>query len=372
MTVPARSGLLGETLAVRSISKSYGEHSILHDFSLEVAAGEFVTLLGPSGSGKTTILMAVAGFVPIDSGEILLGGRDFSTLPPHKRGLGVVFQSYLLFPHMTVRENVAFPLTLRGTAKAEIAARVTETLDLVGLMGLEDRLPRQLSGGQQQRAALARALVFRPAVLLMDEPLGALDKKLREQMQFEIKAIQRRLGITILYVTHDQEEAMFLSDRIVVMQGGKIEQMGTAQELYGRPASRFVAEFLGDANVLEGRVVAEADDRAVEIELDSGLRMWSAGNRAAPGSRVTMIVRSSKMRVCEPDFSAEGFKLMAEGEIEDIAYVRNSVRMRIHVPAVGGTLQVQHQDDQVRTGTFTKDRVHLAYQPRDVWLIAQP
>jgi putative spermidine/putrescine transport system ATP-binding protein/mannopine transport system ATP-binding protein len=365
------SATLGETLAVRSISKSYGEHSILRDFSLEVAAGEFVTLLGPSGSGKTTILMAVAGFVPIDSGQILLGGRDFSALPPHKRGLGVVFQSYLLFPHMTVRENVAFPLTLRGTPRAEIAARVAETLELVGLKDLEERLPRQLSGGQQQRAALARALVFRPAVLLMDEPLGALDKKLREQMQFEIKAIQRRLGVTILYVTHDQEEAMYLSDRIVVMQGGRIEQMGTAQELYGRPASRFVAEFLGDANVLEGRVVAAAGEREVEIELESGLRMWSAGNRATPGSRVTMIVRSSKVRVCEPDFSADGFKLMAEGEIEDIAYVRNSVRMRVRVPAVGGTLQVQHQDDLVRGGSLGTPRVHLAYQPRDVWLIAQ-
>ena len=372
MTAAARSGTLGETLALRSISKSYGELSILHDFSLDVAAGEFVTLLGPSGSGKTTILMAVAGFVPVDSGQILLGGRDFSALPPHKRGLGVVFQSYLLFPHMTVRENVAFPLTLRGVSKPEIDARVAETLELVGLKGLEDRLPRQLSGGQQQRAALARALVFRPAVLLMDEPLGALDKKLREQMQFEIKAIQRRLGITILYVTHDQEEAMYLSDRIVVMQGGKIEQMGTAQELYGRPASRFVAEFLGDANVLEGRVVAAADEREVEIELETGLRMWSAGNPAALGSRVTMIVRSSKVRVCEPGFRAEGFRLMAEGEIEDIAHVRNSVRMRVHVPAVGGTLQVQHPDDLIPGGSLARERVHLAYQPRDVWLIAQP
>ncbi len=371
MTARSRSGSLGEALAVRSISKSYGELSILREFSLDVAAGEFVTLLGPSGSGKTTILMAVAGFVSIDSGQILMGGRDFSALPPHKRGLGVVFQSYLLFPHMTVRENVAFPLTLRGSPKARIAARVSETLALVGLEGLEDRLPRQLSGGQQQRAALARALVFRPAVLLMDEPLGALDKKLREQMQFEIKAIQRRLGVTILYVTHDQEEAMYLSDRIVVMQGGRIEQMGTAQELYGRPASRFVAEFLGEANVLEGRVVAAADEREVEIELDSGLRMWSAGSPATPGSRVTMVVRSSKMRVCESGFSADGFKLMAEGEVEDIAYVRKSVRMRVRVPAVGGTLQVQHQDDLIRDGSLARERVHLAYQPRDVWLIAQ-
>jgi len=366
------SATLGETLTVRSISKSYGEHSILRDFSLEIAAGEFVTLLGPSGSGKTTILMAVAGFVPIDSGQILLGGRDFSALPPYKRGLGVVFQSYLLFPHMTVRENVAFPLTLRNTPKAEIVARVAETLELVGLKGLENRLPRQLSGGQQQRAALARALVFRPAVLLMDEPLGALDKKLREQMQFEIKAIQRRLGITVLYVTHDQEEAMYMSDRIVVMHGGKIEQTGTAQELYGRPASRFVAEFLGDANVLEGRVVAAANEREVEIELASGLRMWSTGNSAAVGEQVTMIVRSSKVRVCDAGFNAEGFRLMAEGEVEDVAHVRNSVRLRVNVPAVGGTLQVQHQEDLVPDGPLARERVHLAYQPRDVWLIAQP
>jgi ABC-type Fe3+/spermidine/putrescine transport system ATPase subunit len=242
----------GAAVALRGLTKRYGEVTAARDVTLDVRAGEFLTLLGPSGSGKTTTLMMVAGFVLPDAGAVEIDGRDVTWLDPNRRGLGMVFQSYLLFPHLTVARNVAFPLEVRRTPRPRIQARVADVLDLVQLRGLEDRYPRQLSGGQQQRVALARALVYEPPVLLMDEPLGALDKKLREQMQLEIKRIQSRLGVTVLYVTHDQTEALTMSDRIAVMRGGRVEQVGAPDELYEGPANRFVADFLGESNFLQG------------------------------------------------------------------------------------------------------------------------
>jgi putative spermidine/putrescine transport system ATP-binding protein len=232
------------------VRKSYGTLAALDDVSLEVASGEFITLLGPSGSGKTTLLMVLAGFIRPDSGETRFGERDVSLVPPHKRNVGMVFQNYALFPHMTVAGNVAYPLKLRGVGKAEIGERVARALDLVQLSGLGERQVDQLSGGQKQRVALARAIVFEPRILLMDEPLSALDKKLREQMQIEVRHLHQRLGMTTVYVTHDQREALTMSDRIAVIDRGRFRQIGTPREIYGRPESRFIAGFIGESHFL--------------------------------------------------------------------------------------------------------------------------
>jgi ABC-type Fe3+/spermidine/putrescine transport system ATPase subunit len=240
----------GQSVQLDCVRKAYGRTVVLRDFSLEIPAGRFCTLLGASGSGKTTLLKLIAGFETLDSGAIRIGGRDVSRTPVNRRNIGMVFQNYALFPHMSVRDNVAFGLDMRRVPKPEAAARVAEAMAMVGLDGFGARYPRELSGGQQQRVALARALVIRPDILLMDEPLGALDKNLRASLQSEIKRLQARLGVTIVFVTHDQEEALHMSDLIVVLERGTIEQVGTPRELYQRPANRFVASFLGECNYL--------------------------------------------------------------------------------------------------------------------------
>jgi putative spermidine/putrescine transport system ATP-binding protein len=246
-------------LSLAGITKSYdGHHKALDSIDLQVRRGEFISLLGPSGSGKTTLLMLVAGFESPSAGDIVLNGESIDRLPPHARNIGVVFQNYALFPHMTVAENLHFPLRMRGVSKAQSRPKVARALETVGLAGLADRYPSQLSGGQQQRVALARTLVYEPDLVLLDEPLGALDKNLREQMQVEFKRIHRELGVTMVYVTHDQTEAMTMSDRIVVMSTGRIEQIGTPSEVYFRPKTQFVASFVGDSNILQG-AVATAD-----------------------------------------------------------------------------------------------------------------
>nr|WP_222110253.1 ABC transporter ATP-binding protein [Mesorhizobium amorphae] len=235
---------------IRNIKKAYGSFLALDDVSLDIAPGEFLTLLGPSGSGKTTLLNVLAGFVRPDSGSITIDGAEFLLLPPHKRNLGMVFQNYALFPHMSVRRNVGYPLRLRGVSGVDLDRRVEEALGLVQMAHLADRGVNALSGGQRQRVALARAIVFEPSILLMDEPLSALDKKLREHMQLELKRLHDRLGTTTVYVTHDQREALTLSDRIAVVNGGKIVQLGTPDEIYDRPKNKFVADFIGETRFL--------------------------------------------------------------------------------------------------------------------------
>ena len=244
------SGEGGVGLTFERVTKRYGDVTAVSGIDIEVLPGEFLTLLGPSGSGKSTLLMMIAGFQDVTEGDIRVNGRSVVDVPPEKRNFGMVFQGYALFPHMTVRDNIAYPLSVRGRPRDEIARRVGEMLDLVQLQAFGDRMPRQLSGGQQQRVALARALCFAPELLLLDEPLGALDKKLRVEVQEQLKDIHRRVGTTFVYVTHDQEEALSMSDRIVIMNHGRVVQIGTPVDLYERPRSKFVASFLGKSNFI--------------------------------------------------------------------------------------------------------------------------
>lgn len=258
MAAPApNAASSGAAVAFRHVRRSYGAVQALRDFSLDIAAGEFVTFLGPSGSGKTTALNILAGFIDPSGGDVAIDGVSITRLPTERRGVGMVFQSYSLFPHMSVLDNVAFPLRMRGVARGARHARAEAALGMVQLDGYGPRMPHELSGGQRQRVALARAVVFEPKVLLMDEPLGALDLKLREAMQLEIKRLHRRIGCTVIYVTHDQGEALTMSDRVVVMRAGAIEQAGSPREIYDRPATRFVAEFIGETNVLPAQAGAD-------------------------------------------------------------------------------------------------------------------
>ncbi len=310
---------------LRSVSKRYGEHRALEDFSLEVRRGEFLTLLGPSGSGKTTILRLVAGFEQPQSGQILINGRDASPLPPYRRNVNTVFQHYALFPHLNVFRNVAFGLEQKKLPSAEIRQRVRSILEMVELPGKEDRDPHQLSGGERQRVALARALVLEPAVLLLDEPLGALDQKLRQQMQVELKRLRERLGITFIFVTHDQQEARTMTDRIVVMNEGAIEQVGTPSEIYNSPRTRFVASFIGTLNLLEGRIL-DACAGAVEID---GQRATTRRdlNGAKSGDSRAMALRPEALRL---GAGGEDRNTLA-GVIEDVAVLGAVVRVRVRL-----------------------------------------
>jgi putative spermidine/putrescine transport system ATP-binding protein len=285
-------------LVLRGISKRFGDVVALEPSDLVVKPGVLLSLLGPSGCGKTTTLRVIAGFEAADTGSVLIGGKDVTLLPPNKRGLGMVFQNYSLFPHMTVADNVAFGLRMEKASEQEIKRRVGEMLDLVQLPGVEKRFPNQLSGGQQQRIALARSLVTNPSVLLLDEPLGALDKNLRETMQFELRRIQNTLGITTILVTHDQEEALTLSDQVVVMDQGRFQQIGTPSEVYESPETRFVSEFLGTSNLLSGDISAptDSDDRKVTLQYgEIKTVIESPGAPSIPAGPATVAIRPEKI-----------------------------------------------------------------------------
>ena len=288
----------GDTLvSFRGVQKSYdGESLIVKDLNLDIRKGEFLTLLGPSGSGKTTSLMMLAGFETPTAGEILLGGRSINNVPPHKRDIGMVFQNYALFPHMTVAENLAFPLSVRNLSKTDISERVKRVLGMVQLDAFAQRYPGQLSGGQQQRVALARALVFEPQLVLMDEPLGALDKQLREHMQMEIKHIHQRLGVTVVYVTHDQSEALTMSDRVAVFHQGEIQQIADPRTLYEEPRNTFVANFIGENNRLSGTLLARNGERC-QVQLARGEKVEAlAVNVGQAGDPVTLSIRPERVR----------------------------------------------------------------------------
>ncbi len=309
-------------LRLRKVVKSYdGKSNAVDDVSIDIERGEFVTFLGPSGSGKTTTLLMIAGFEYPTSGVIELDGRDLVLSKPYERNIGMVFQNYALFPHMTAAKNVVFPLKMRRFPRADIQARAERMLELVGLRRFADRYPRELSGGQQQRVALARGLVFNPDVLLLDEPLGALDKNLREQMQVELKRIHREVGITMIYVTHDQTEAMTMSDRVAVFCNGKVEQVGTPLEVYNRPVNRFVGEFIGDSNFFAGRIDASRPG-LVELAGIGPVRITPKGQAPVPAGDVDLMIRPERLRLRAANDGADN---ALEMTVDDIINYGDSI-----------------------------------------------
>lgn len=312
------------------IQKSYdGESLVVKSLNLDVAKGEFLTMLGPSGSGKTTCLMMLAGFEPATHGEIYLKDNPINKVPPHKRGIGMVFQNYALFPHMTVAENLAFPLEVRSMDKSDREARVNRALDMVQLGAFGDRRPAQLSGGQQQRVAVARSLVFDPDLVLMDEPLGALDKNLREQMQYEIKHIHENLGLTVVYVTHDQSEALTMSNRIAVFDDGIIQQCAPPEDLYERPENAFCANFIGENNRLLGNIVEDLGDSVkVDIDNDAGVVEAKKVNVGDVGGRTTLSLRPERVTVNPEEGSLPN---IFSGTAEELIYLGDHIRTRFNV-----------------------------------------
>ena len=310
------------------VKKTYdGHHLVVKNLMLEIREGEFMTLLGPSGSGKTTCLMMLAGFESVSAGEIYLDSKPIGALPTHKRDIGMVFQNYALFPHLSIAQNLAFPLQVQKLGRAEIEQRVNRSLDMVHLRAMADRRPAQLSGGQQQRVAVARALIFEPKLVLMDEPLGALDKQLREQMQYEIKRLHDRLGITTVYVTHDQGEALTMSDRVAVFNDGTIQQLASPSELYERPANAFVAQFIGENNRLSGTVRSVSGERCV-IETDSGEMINAVAARPlTAGERTQVSLRPERVCVQAQHAGENSF----EAEVCEVIYHGDHLRTRVRL-----------------------------------------
>jgi len=343
-------------LEVESLTKQFGPVLALDDVSLAIESGEFVTLLGPSGCGKTTFLRIVAGLEKATRGKIYLDGRCINDLPPNYHEMGLVVQNYALFPHMTVFENVAYGLRIRRLGEAEIRKRVEKALEMVRLPGFEQRYPHQLSGGQQQRCALARAIVIRPRVLLLDEALGALDKNLREEMQVELKQLQQELGVTTIHVTHDQEEALGMSDRIVLLNRGRVEQFGAPAELYENPQTEFVANFIGDANIFDARVLGAGPRGTVTARSEEGLTLTVAleDDRIRGRGRILVVVRPERVFIEEnrPSHETNVFP----GTIEAVVYHGNSAkiilhaacrrRLLVHEPSLGGRSRKERQRGQ--------------------------
>jgi spermidine/putrescine transport system ATP-binding protein len=366
--------LVQTDIRVQRVTKRFAQVTAVNDLSLEVEHGEFFSLLGPSGCGKTTTLRMIAGFEEVTAGAIWLGDQEVTNTPPFRRDVNTVFQNYALFPHLNVFENVAFGLRRRHTPEAELRQRVAEFLDLVELPGYERRKPSQLSGGQQQRVALARALINHPRVLLLDEPLGALDLKLRKQMQLELKRIQTEVGITFVYVTHDQEEAMTMSDRIAVMRSGRIEQLGSAEELYERPATEFVAGFLGVSNLLDGRVVG-LDDGIARIELADGVVVHAPEVTSAQGASVRIGVRPEKLRLekarADASPAADPGLNQLVGTVSDASYVGVSTQYVVRldegqdVVVYAQNLETSGVEEQHAAG----QRVRLSWLPKHTFVI---
>ena len=347
---------------ITDLTKSYdGRTRALDRVSLTARKGEFVTFLGPSGSGKTTTLMVIAGFEEADGGTVHVGGAAMAGVPPHRRGIGVVFQNYALFPHRTALQNVMFPLLMRNVAKAQAAAKAREMLGLVGLADYGDRHPRQLSGGQQQRVALARALVFDPALLLLDEPLGALDKNLREQMQLEIKRIQRALHVTTIFVTHDQSEAMALSDRIIVFEGGRIQQDGAPLDIYLRPRTEFVARFVGDSNLLRARIL-DREAGTAEVEGLGPSRIPAEAARTAPDTAM-LLLRPEMLAIAREGDAANPVTLA----IEEVVQFGDSALLIGRSNGVPLRARIAGRDAQ---GMAPGAQVQLAWRPESAHLIA--
>ena len=369
----------GFAIEMRDVTKRFGEVVAVDHVNLQIRNGEFFSMLGPSGCGKTTSLRMLAGFEFPTEGEIYLNGRPIGGAPPYQRNVNTVFQSYALFPHMTVAENVAFGLEMKQVPKPEIAARVAEALEMVRLRGYDTRRPRQLSGGQQQRVALARALVNRPEVLLLDEPHGALDQKLRKEMQLELKGLQETLGITFIFVTHDQEEALTMSDRIAVMNLGKVLQVGTPTEIYERPTCRFVADFIGESNFIAGRVSA-VEPGCAAVTTPEGLTIFGQSQRQhSLGDEVVVSVRPEKARLipeCAPEdlppgAAGRGFPVV----VDRVAYIGSDTRIIVRLPNGERAFNVWEQNTR---STLDRDaywqqgeRGYLWWPPENALVLAE-
>ncbi|MFC3074242.1 ABC transporter ATP-binding protein [Shinella pollutisoli] len=357
----------GTAMRLEGVSKSYGVVKALDDVSIELRKGEFLTLLGPSGSGKTTLLRAIAGFIRPTAGRLLIDGRDMTGVPPQKRNIGMMFQDYALFPHMTVLENIGYPLETRGIRRAERETRGMEMLEIVGLAHCAKRYPKEMSGGQQQRVALARALVFRPDIVLLDEPMAALDKKLRGQMQIEIMHITRQVGATVVSVTHDQEEALVMSDRIAIFKDGRLEQIGTPHELYLQPRSEFVADFIGEANLLRGAVRSTGEGTVVEGD------GWTASlppgdprsEALAKVRKACVVLRPERIHAVAAGSETENAGV---GVIEDKIYLGVEYRLVVRMND-GGKVNLRSRDVASVAGMNAGDRIGMAWTVDDIVVI---
>lgn len=362
--------LANNVVELRGVFKSIHDHDVLHDINLEVREGEFLTLLGPSGCGKTTMLRLISGFENPTSGQIFIDNKDVSGLQPHERHVHTVFQSYALFPHMTVFENVAFGLRCQRVPQKEIESRVADVLAMVKLSKYAERKPNQLSGGQQQRIAIARAAVNRPRVLLLDEPLSSLDYRLRKTMQIELKQLQRKLGITFIFVTHDQEEALSMSDRVVVMQEGYIEQIGTPREVYEEPQSLKVAKFIGEVNIFEAEVLTDSGNKQFEVKLLGKSRMVKSNQPLAIGQMVHVIVRPEDVRVWSPSEVDDTTDMFAAA-VEEVVYKGSTVDLVVILPdkTVVSATQFFDEDDE-RLEYKRGEQVWLSWAPG--WEVVLP
>jgi spermidine/putrescine ABC transporter ATP-binding subunit len=357
-------------IELQEVTKRYGDERVVDAISATIRPGEFFSMLGPSGSGKTTTLLMIAGFAPVDEGRILLDGADISAVPPQKRGFGLVFQNYAVFPHLNVFENVAFPLRARKVPERELRERVESALALVRLERFADRYSRQLSGGQQQRVAIARAIVFHPSVVLMDEPLGALDKNLRYQMQVEIKDIQRRLGMTVVYVTHDQEEAMNMSDRIAIMNDGRLAQLGPPAEVYEHPQDIFTARFLGEANLVEG-TLAQTTEKGARLRTAAGLELdGRLAEPARPGVAASLFVRPERVEIrpAGAPAPADDGHNRAQGRVVQASYLGNILRYAVEI-APGQQIGVDVQNASGTRPLAAGENVGLSWRAADSMLL---
>ncbi|QRG68248.1 ABC transporter ATP-binding protein [Brevibacillus choshinensis] len=347
---------------LRGIMKKFQNNVVVQDFNLQVEQGEFISFLGPSGCGKTTTLNMIAGFLDPDGGDLLIKGQRMNGVPPYKRELGMVFQTYSLFPHMTVAENIAYGLKLRKVGKSEMQERVSRVLDLVKLPNVADRYPKQLSGGQRQRIAIARALVIEPSLLLLDEPLSNLDAKLREELRDELKRLHQEIGVTTIFVTHDQEEALSLSDRIVVLNHGFVEQIGTPLEIYNEPASEFVHTFIGKTNRMEGEVVDIAGDR-LTLRTKEGMTIHAAKQQRpfAQGQKVIVFVRPEKITLT--DAAGPGIN-QAEGTLQLASFLGSYTECEVHAGGHHLSVKVQMSDKSAEREAGTK--VFCQWNPEDV------
>ncbi|NEW99410.1 ABC transporter ATP-binding protein [Rhodopseudomonas sp. BR0G17] len=354
---------IGSSIAVREAEKRYGQFHAVDRISLDIEPGEFITLLGPSGSGKTTLLNLLAGFQSLDGGEILVDGKPVHNVPTHKRGFGMVFQSYALFPNMTVTQNVAFPMRMAGVDRTTTARRVAETLEIMRLSAHANKAPSEMSGGQQQRVAIARAIVMRPKVVLMDEPLSALDRRLRESIQIEIRDLHQTIGSTILFVTHDQGEALTMSDRIAVLDAGKIVQIGRPLDIYRHPANRFVASFVGESNLIEAEIMQKRGT-TVTLKNRSGYVFEAESRDAIDVGRVTVLVRPERIAIAD-EATANSTPVTVTSAI----FLGETLRIEAQMES-GETLLVRCPDSAKRPLPNIGDRLHVSWGPEDCWVLA--